>query len=436
MFLSKTRTRICLLASIAALVAILFLPTLLLRTPLRSWLIGGVLAREGFDVQIDEVRAGWVTPLRIRQASIGPIGKSKLLAVSEVRSDRTLLSALFHGVEVGKLELDEPKIHVHIDEDGSNLDFPRLGEETEVDDQAVFPDGPDIVEKQLAVTVKDAGVWFKNSDIDRELAVFDGLDVIGTIRQFGGRQTLTIEPGRCLRDAPVTMEMCHSLLKYFVPVLADTTWVQGSLSLELNDCTIDLDRPEDSQLTGRLYIHGIQAGAKNELLAMAGSRIAKLFGRDGFDTIHLADDATVEFQVRDGGVWHEGLAFGLPKVSPDLVVKTSGRVGFDESLELSIEVPLPLHLLSDGPVAAAMRDKPIVLNARGTMDSPEIDMAEEDFMKNLLSQIGVRLAEEDRPLQSIFEGIRDAVDTVDSTLETPLLDRLRERRRRRRRLKP
>ena len=46
-------------------------------------------------------------------------------------------------------------------------------------------------------------------------------------------------------------------------------------------------------------------------------------------TIRLADESVVSFAVRDGRVEHRDLAFGLPDLGAEFVVRTQGTVGMD-----------------------------------------------------------------------------------------------------------
>jgi hypothetical protein len=257
---------------------------------------------------------------------------------------------------------------------------------------------------------------------------------------------LVIAPGRYLDHATVSTTLCDGLLKYFLPILADATWVTGELSLDLGRCEIDLDQPQDSIVFGAIYIHGIQAGVKNELIAEARSRLMKILGQDGFDAVHLVDGASIEFEVRDGRVWHEGLEFGLPGVSPELVVTTSGSVSFDDQLDLRIGLPLPLHLVREGPLAELVGNKSLVLTATGSFSKPQVELADDSLFADLLPDVAGSLAKE--PLQTAVEGIREAIQnlddirrdragegggedvggaTDDASETRPILERLRER---------
>ena len=484
--------KLFLIAILGMAALIFFLPTILLHTPLRTWVVGGVLAREGIALEIGDMRAGWLTPLRMRDTKMGPIDRPHLIAIDEIRSDRTLLSALSEGVEVGELVVRRPQIHIWIDENGSNLEFPAIQErlsdrEDPTDAMQLTEPNPRLDAKDVAITIEDAELWLKTKTMPSEANVFREFDITGQLQQDAQRRILTIDPGRLLDRAPISTELCDGLLKYFVPILAEATWVNGEISLDLSECEIDLDQPEDSRLTGALHIHGVQAGVKNAMMAAASERIAQLLGGKGTDTIHLADDAVVSFALRDGAVWHDGAEFGLPRVSPDFVVRTSGSVSFQDELDLKIEVPIAAHFLHDHPLAEAIQSKTLILNATGTFQKPKVSLNDESLFADLISLIGDLGTErlesgrllggvlggegprsEDfsgeaaqRPVRDLLLGVRDAIlqrgteteddknaeadssqDTLDEQIGTdvgnnrtekeigtPILDRLQELRR-------
>jgi hypothetical protein len=71
-------------------------------------------------------------------------------------------------------------------------------------------------------------------------------------------------------------------------------------------------------------------------------------------------------------VYHENLAFGLPDVRDDVVIRTSGWVGLDQSLDLEMEVPLPVDLLRQGPVLSALSKQTLTLKVGGTLQAPKL----------------------------------------------------------------
>jgi len=422
------------------LLFVLLLPSMLFSKPVKNWILNDVLPKHGVDAEIDSVSIGWFRQTRLKNVSIGPTNKRALLQTDEIRVDRTLLSALFAGEDLGELTIQHPQIHVWIAEHSSNLKFEKLEKALASDDENPEPENKSSsseTERTLAVRVEDAELYLKTPSMQNESNVFRGLDVRCTIAAGSKGRMLQLEPGPIIQRGSITPELCEGGLKYLVPVLANATWTKGEFSLDLDACTIDLDAPEQSRISGKLTIHGIEAGIKNELIDSIADRVSTLLGGDEFNSVHLADNTVVQFEVREGKVSHEGVAFGLPRVSEDLVIRTSGSVSFDEQLDLTIDIPMPLHLIASGPLSRALREKVVSLQATGSLKKPDVRLKDEDFVTDLLGSIAGELSKEERPIQSVFQGLRNAIrgekDETETRREepikrgTPILDRLRNR---------
>lgn len=108
------RRRRLLTAMLVLLVGLAFLPTLILYTPARHWIVNRLLASSGLTCQLGTVRGGWWTPLAIRGLTIHSTmtdPPSQLLAVEEITTDRTLLRLItgpFHlgTIRVTRLQAD------------------------------------------------------------------------------------------------------------------------------------------------------------------------------------------------------------------------------------------------------------------------------------------------------------------------------------------
>ena len=94
-------------------------------------------------------------------------------------------------------------------------------------------------------------------------------------------------------------------------------------------------------------------------------------GRIGDRVIMTLDDQQVPFAMADGRVRHEGLQLNVAGT----VVRSSGSVGLDESLDLLIEVPLPKSWFKQEILAAALGGEVLRIPVRGTLDRPQFDQS-------------------------------------------------------------
>ena len=130
------------------------------------------------------------------------------------------------------------------------------------------------------------------------------------------------------------------------------TWVGGEVSFALDTFRVPLDESEEAQVEGKLDLHAVEAGIKNPLLVEIAGLVSTILDKDLPTKVRIAEQSNVGFSVRDRRVWHEGLMFMLPELSSDFVIRTSGSVGIDESLDLTVQVPDELR---DKAVLAAQR---------------------------------------------------------------------------------
>ena len=219
----------------------------------------------------------------------------------------------------------------------------------ERDDRPALPSPPTEVKpanRRLQLTVTDARVLVQTENPNDKqgpaepMTFLQGADVIVRYEQVGVERVLTIEPGKPLDHAALTPEMCQLGLKYVLPILADVAWTQGALSLELESCRIPLHDPPLSEVTGRLTVHSVEAGLRESRVRKVVQQVARWGEIQSLpQSLKLADETEVSFRVHDRIVEHQNLAFGLPEVSPRLVIHTEGAVHLDGQLDLIAKFP-------------------------------------------------------------------------------------------------
>ena len=185
-------------------------------------------------------------------------------------------------------------------------------------------------------------------------------------------------PAQVVENLQITPTMCRTWLKYVAPVLADATEVKGQFSTELEGAKVPILTPLDGQVKGRLAIHSAQVGPGplgQKILTSVRALEPVLKGRPlqalmqpGAVWIAMPEQ-TVEFEMVDRGVRHKDLTFMVG----DVIVKTSGTVGFDESLDLVATIPIRDEWIK-GPLMAGWKGKSVTIPVQGKLKSPTIDV--------------------------------------------------------------
>jgi hypothetical protein len=112
---------------------------------------------------------------------------------------------------------------------------------------------------------------------------------------------------------------------------------------------------------------GSHGGQTNSGTTCEGKLLADMHGKKPSDVVRLVKNADVKFNVKDGRMYHEGLRFGFPDISPDLIVKSSGSVGLDTALDVVLEVP---GLLVEKNELDIKKAPPVRYRIAGTIDKP------------------------------------------------------------------
>jgi hypothetical protein len=263
----------------------------------------------------------------------------------------------------------------------------------------------------------------------------------------------------------MTPQMASKLMKYMAPVLADATKVEGRFSLAVTEGRIPVDQWQRMTMTGRATMHGLQVmpGPASEMWVglarqvkgiISGGGLAALTGGAGSEgggnllgtglsaagsllnggglgglanaagqgTGTAADqkqvvllrmpEQTIEYAVQDGRVYHQGLTMEID----NLVVRTRGYVGLDNTLGLVLEVPLRDEWIQKFPALAQLPNKAIGLNVGGTIDKPSVNSAE---LRQLVMSLGQNVLQE-KVLNGVQEKIGTGVDGLQQKADTKL----------------
>jgi hypothetical protein len=218
-----------------------------------------------------------------------------------------------------------------------------------------------------------------------DLAVSQGrMHLAPSVRLTPEPIELTMPAGPLAQKIQIDPIMCGWFLKYIAPVLAEVTSAQGTFSIELDGCRIPLSDPAKGDLAGRFIVHSVEIGP--------GPLIRELAIFTGRETpARLRQEAVVPFQMVQGRVYHKDLEL----LFPDFTIRTYGSVGFDQTLAVMTEMPVPPKWLENNPAAPALRNQTIRVPLAGTLSKPELDKkVMGDLTEQFLRRAAVNLLED------------------------------------------
>lgn len=399
-----------------AAVMLAFAPRLAAVTSLRSQIFQRFVKDWPGSVEVASATLGWLTPPEFVGIEMRSPTGDTVIEIPRFSADEPLWKFVFTTGDLGNVAISNPRANIVVKrtiERGSpptDRDQPR--EEPPEDaldvarEEAQPPPRKNKTPVIVNVRVENLTVLLRSPDRNEHWTKIENVSVAARLSASPEREQLVeILPGELLHQVEITPVMGNAGLMFIAPVLGDVAWTRGHFSLELDACRLNLARPTEGELKGRLSIHAVEAGGKSPIILEIARIIRTVFPNAVPQSVRLADNSIVEFEMVDEGIRHRDLAFGLPGVSEDLVIRTEGWVGFDQRLDLVAQVPIPLHLLRGQEGSEPVKKEVLSLPIKGTLGKPKIEFRPGD---------GTGLKLVDRVLDAIGTDDPAAVKALDA----------------------
>jgi hypothetical protein len=236
------------------------------------------------------------------------------------------------------------------------------------------------------------------------------LRLVPRVRLNESPPLLTLDAGPLLTNVQITPGMCQGWLNYLAPLVAEATQAEGTFSVTLDETAVPLIQPSAARVRGVVAVHEARIGPGSlamQLLELAERIKALAQGRLPTEVTRPADTwvtlpaQQTRFQVVDGRVHHDRCEFQVG----DTLVRTRGSVGWDQSLALVAELPIPDAWLARDARLAVLRGTTLQIPIGGTLDRPQLDaQALEQLSTQVLRQTANRMLEEgvQRGLQQLL----------------------------------
>jgi hypothetical protein len=225
---------------------------------------------------------------------------------------------------------------------------------------------------QPKIAIPEASLVVRLNIGDKAALTMDNVNLSFGVDTSGDGQMLTLAPVTIFENQKLTPEVDDQLLHLIVPTLSDATGVEGKFSQSIEKFRVPLGIPKRElektvELAGKLQLHQISVSPNTPLLQTMVKVLADRYGKKPSDVVRVVKNAEVRYQVKDGRMHHEGLRFGFPDISLDLLVTSRGSVGFDRSLDFELEVP---STLGDKKDVEVKKGVPVRFRFTGTIDKP------------------------------------------------------------------
>jgi hypothetical protein len=212
-----------------------------------------------------------------------------------------------------------------------------------------------------------------------DLSVSGGkLKLAGRALLNGGPVQVLVPAGPIIENVELTDEVCDTWLKFIAPILSQATRAEGRFSVELDETRVPLSDPGAADLSGQVKIANGQVlpgPLFTEIGGLIGNIVGTATGSSPRDFLGLStplvrlDRQNVKFQLVQRRIHHSPVEFDVRNV----VIRTHGSVGLDQTLDIVAEISFSEDLLSRAKFLSQFREKPLALPIRGTLRQPKVD---------------------------------------------------------------
>lgn len=393
-------------------VLVLVFPAIVSVTGLHNRVLGRMTKGQDLSVTADSASLTWWSPVTLHHVDVERHDQSWAVRAERFSTDNTLLQLLMGGLDMSRLNmgtvsLDRP--HVVLRPEITEVSDDEAGTERR-SSGSPYP--------TLRTVVRDGSIEIRaTEDVEPVLAV-DGISFVARTETVSDRSLLIVEPVRLFDHRELTRELCDQGLQLIAPMLSRSAYVNGEVTVHLDDVRIPLGRvPLEERLrltavSGRMQLHQVETGLRNPLLAEVASVLAAISGRR-FTSVGLSEQTQIEFQVQNGRVHHQGLILLIPELSRDLTVTTSGWVDLNENIAIRMVIDFSGAMPSANSLLAGLARTPLELDLTGTIQQPRVRLpAGRSVLDELAGRLDLVIGDGQQVLPDSSSGVSGAVSDL------------------------
>lgn len=192
---------------------------------------------------------------------------------------------------------------------------------------------------------------------------------------------LTLTAGPVLTNVRISPQVSEAMLKFIAPVLAGATQSEGQFSMTLSGARVPLADTKRADVAGQLAVHSVRVvpgpmakqwvELAQQVEALAKKQDLASLGQRQPVTLLSVQDQQVNFRVDDGRVYHQGMQFQVG----DIVMRTEGSVGLDETVAIVVHVPIQDKWIEGKAFLVGLRGQSLAIPISGTLRNPKMDQS-------------------------------------------------------------
>lgn len=361
---------VLILGMLALTVVVSLLPSVIASRLVINPLLARMLSND-LQAEVGDVSLGWFSPLVVEALQVDGNPGGEIFRIEKIETQRTLLGLLTNRKRIGRVQIEQPTVNLTVLEEGTN--FQALIKALTPTDRSKEKK---IIDTELEAWISGLRLDIRKGEQTKPLLATSLADFSLFYSVVNDGPQLSLEQSVILDHADLTPELFEYGLQFVLPIVADATAIDGQISLTANSAHLPLHSILDFDADAVVTIHAVGVEAKSPLIKKISSTLAKIFRGPEVTRVLLVDGSEIHVSVEDRFVRHEGVRFGLPQIDPELVLETSGTVGFDRSLDLMLNVPVPMQLLLSNPdqfAEGTSKIRSFSVPIKGTIDEPVIE---------------------------------------------------------------
>lgn len=363
--------------SCAAGLCFLFaLPYVIASTSLRDSLLRALVGEEKVIVSSQSASFGYLSPVFVGGIKIASTDQTTEVKVNSVSTSKAWWRLLVDFPQLGHVTLNQPILE-------HRLDTQRLREDAAAHQQPQLQPQPqsDRIPELSAVVAGGELRLYDFTDAEPLLDV-RALHLSLQLQKESGATWLTVTPATVIEHQELTPRLFRQGLQLVTPILANEVDVDGRITLQVDECRVPLepnhsaDTTREATIRGRIAFENVRVGMRNTIMRQVIEATSRLLNVGIPNVVTVAESSDVKFEFREGRVYHDGLTLLIPHgEARSFNLQSSGSVGLDDSLDLTLAVTLPGTLAGKtgfGKLTQFVTSRPVHVRVQGTLDEPKL----------------------------------------------------------------
>jgi hypothetical protein len=246
------------------------------------------------------------------------------------------------------------------------------------------------------ITVENGALVLHQHDRKEPMIAIDGVNLTMHVENTPSGHVLEVAPIEVCKKAKLNLGVAAGLMKFLAPDVQSDRQVTGEISLSLSKLRIPLTLAKDRavkglEAEGKLKLHEVSSEIKSPMWQGLIRMLADINGKHPPKVMHLVEESEIQFQVRNGRLYHEGQRIGFPEIDPKLMISSSGSIGLDETLDLNVELPRLDSAPGKAKGSAKCHITGTIANPKMTVENGALVLRQPDRKEPILVIDGVNL---------------------------------------------